>query len=391
MDRPSQESEARRREYAESLNRKVRESKERREREPLPPFGSPTESEARAQAERDQLVARQVREWKEQKERKRRQKVLRRTKAATEASRSSYPLYLRFGEPPKTGRSNTYRREVLALAEAEGAPAGLTIPDALLEEGVSVFRARREEDGSYVVDVSADVQHATLFALLADAGRPAYLLDGREVGFGWVGEPVLSDVRILERLPNRGPDGAPLVRSSGHFGSLVGLFAIPRRLGAALSGRKPDITSSGLQAVLLPHHTEKARRAGLHGPRHALRVAQKAVSLCSETAGADPHVAVLFGLLHDSQRLSDGPDPEHGRRAAEKVPELLHRSLFDATEEQAALLVKAIAEHADGGVSSDPTIGVCWDADRLDLGRCGIKPDPAYLSTGAARKQATGK
>ena len=43
------------------------------------------------------------------------------------------------------------------------------------------------------------------------------------------------------------------------------------------------------------------------------------------------------------------------------------------------------AEHADGTVSSDPTVGACWDADRLDLPRVGITPRPELFSTEAAR------
>lgn len=35
--------------------------------------------------------------------------------------------------------------------------------------------------------------------------------------------------------------------------------------------------------------------------------------------------------------------------------------------------------------TGDPTIATCWDADRLDLLRVGIRPDPARLVTEAAR------
>jgi uncharacterized protein len=47
----------------------------------------------------------------------------------------------------------------------------------------------------------------------------------------------------------------------------------------------------------------------------------------------------------------------------------------------------ACQEHTNGGVSSDPTIGVCWDADRLNLGRVEIRPDPRWLSTKWARSK----
>jgi uncharacterized protein len=50
--------------------------------------------------------------------------------------------------------------------------------------------------------------------------------------------------------------------------------------------------------------------------------------------------------------------------------------------------VEALTYHADGLVSEHPTIGCCWDADRLDLPRCGIRVDPVMLSTPAARRRA---
>ena len=51
------------------------------------------------------------------------------------------------------------------------------------------------------------------------------------------------------------------------------------------------------------------------------------------------------------------------------------------------LLAFACEEHTNGGVGSDPTVGVCWDADRLNLWRVGIRPNPQFLSTQAARSE----
>jgi len=50
------------------------------------------------------------------------------------------------------------------------------------------------------------------------------------------------------------------------------------------------------------------------------------------------------------------------------------------------LLDYAIRHHVDGDVSDDPTIGTCWDADRLDLGRVGIVPDERYMSTARGKE-----
>src|SRR5262249_24487970 len=55
-----------------------------------------------------------------------------------------------------------------------------------------------------------------------------------------------------------------------------------------------------------------------------------------------------------------------------------------------ALLYYACAWHERGRVSDDPTIGACWDADRLDLPRVGTQPMPELMSTeeGKARARA---
>lgn len=138
---------------------------------------------------------------------------------------------------------------------------------------------------------------------------------------------------------------------------------------------------------VLPHVSRVARASRLHGPDHWRRVAKNGEELCRSTPGADPYIVLLFSLFHDSRRFSDGRDPGHGARGAE-LARSLRGSVFEATDEELALLEEACRRHADGGVSRDPTIGVCWDADRLDLGRIGVMPNPRFLSTTAARLQA---
>jgi uncharacterized protein len=51
---------------------------------------------------------------------------------------------------------------------------------------------------------------------------------------------------------------------------------------------------------------------GIHGVAHWARVMENGLRVAGET-GADFEVVRLFALLHDSRRLSDGGDPEHGR------------------------------------------------------------------------------
>jgi hypothetical protein len=40
-----------------------------------------------------------------------------------------------------------------------------------------------------------------------------------------------------------------------------------------------------------------------------------------------------------------------------------------------------------GGLQTDATVGVCFDADRLDFGSVGIEPDLELMSTEAGRKR----
>jgi uncharacterized protein len=122
----------------------------------------------------------------------------------------------------------------------------------------------------------------------------------------------------------------------------------------------------------------------LHGPNHWRRVGAFGMRLCEANPAADAQVVAIFAAIHDSMRVNDVDDPEHGPRAA-ALAARLNNTLFELTAEHLETLQRACRDHADGRVTSDPTIGVCWDADRLDLWRLGISPDPALLSTDAGR------
>lgn len=122
---------------------------------------------------------------------------------------------------------------------------------------------------------------------------------------------------------------------------------------------------------------------GIHGVQHWGRVRTNALMLAHAT-GANARVAELFAIFHDSCRLNDGYDPAHGQRGAEKAL-ALHGRYFDASSWELELLVEACIGHSDGGLDADVTVQVCWDADRLDLGRVGITPDPTRLCTPTAQ------
>ncbi len=124
--------------------------------------------------------------------------------------------------------------------------------------------------------------------------------------------------------------------------------------------------------------------AGIHGPGHWRRVRANGLALAARTNGADPAVIELFALLHDSRRHDDNEDPDHGDRAAALVHDLAAAALLPLDSVRLALLADACSRHTRGEVSDDPTIGCCWDADRLDLSRLLIRPRDRLLSTAAA-------
>ena len=96
-------------------------------------------------------------------------------------------------------------------------------------------------------------------------------------------------------------------------------------------------------------------------------------------------VVRLFAVLHDSRRVNEATDPDHGPRAAEFALSLRGR-LFELPDHEFRLLHRACAGHTHERTHPDVTIQTCWDADRLDLGRVGIMPHPSRLCTEAARR-----
>lgn len=120
-----------------------------------------------------------------------------------------------------------------------------------------------------------------------------------------------------------------------------------------------------------------------HGPDHWARVAENGRRLAGAT-GADLHVVELFALFHDAQRRSEGRDPGHGDRGAELAGRLRGDG-FDLPDRAFGLLQTACRLHTDGLIDADITIQTCWDADRLDLRRVGIRTRLERLCTSAAR------
>lgn len=123
---------------------------------------------------------------------------------------------------------------------------------------------------------------------------------------------------------------------------------------------------------------------GIHGLSHWGRVFANG-SRIAEASGANVRVVQLFAFFHDSKRINDGYDRGHGLRGAEYA-KLLRDEFFEISDAEMELLQVACRDHTDGHTEADVTIQTCWDADRLDLGRVMIIPDPARLCTTAARQ-----
>jgi uncharacterized protein len=113
---------------------------------------------------------------------------------------------------------------------------------------------------------------------------------------------------------------------------------------------------------------------GTHGWPHWVNV-NRAGQQIALYHGLNANVIQLFSVFHDELAFKLRGD----------FPILRDLSLkdFDA-------LYVACADHTDGKTTTDPLVGACWDADRLDLGRVGITPNARYLSTEAGRSIAKG-
>ena len=149
-----------------------------------------------------------------------------------------------------------------------------------------------------------------------------------------------------------------------------------------MQGNSKDPAPRALLALLRSRFALDWR--GIHGAPHWARVRRNGLVLAERT-GAIRRVVSLFAFLHDSCRVDDGRDAEHGQRAAALVCSLRDAGLLCLSDEETELLCIACRHHSDGRVDADVTVQTCWDADRLDLGRVGKHPDPRYLCTPAAR------
>ena len=140
------------------------------------------------------------------------------------------------------------------------------------------------------------------------------------------------------------------------------------------------------RAALLKHLRQRfaINWHGDHGAAHWARVRNNGLMIAAAT-GANMAVVELFAFFHDSCRINEYTDHDHGKRGADLALKLQGR-MFEASVDEMNLLVEACTGHSDGYTEADITVQTCWDADRLDLGRVGIRPNPEYLCTAVAKE-----
>ena len=116
-----------------------------------------------------------------------------------------------------------------------------------------------------------------------------------------------------------------------------------------------------------------------HGVDHWDRVAKFGRMLYQE--GADMDVILAFAYLHDAERMHNGRDINHGKRASGLIDAIRPTQLEALSDEQINKLKRACALHTIEHKTGDITIDICFDADRMDLPRVGITPSPQRMAT----------
>jgi uncharacterized protein len=124
----------------------------------------------------------------------------------------------------------------------------------------------------------------------------------------------------------------------------------------------------------------------IHGPRHWKQVEKNGLMLAKET-GADETIVKLFSIFHDSRRENEHIDNGHGLRGS-GLAKTMRTINFDLPDHSFEILIEACANHTDHKPASNITIAACWDADRLDLPRVDIIPDPDRMGTAPGRRIA---
>lgn len=132
----------------------------------------------------------------------------------------------------------------------------------------------------------------------------------------------------------------------------------------------------------------RIRPSEIHGMSHLERVERNGRKIAACYPEANLNIIVAFAYLHDACRESDNHDPGHGPRAALLVDQIRHSILTTLSDEEIGELKTACRLHTSTHRTGNLNVDICFDADRLDLGRVGIMPDPEKMATQAGAQLA---
>lgn len=96
-------------------------------------------------------------------------------------------IFIRFGEIPENERSGIYVGEDLVS----------------YEDGVSVFPAFYDSDKNVCIGITIPVTKTSLYtlqSLVEYESRPCYLVSGDVIGRGADNEPLIKNVKIIEKI-----------------------------------------------------------------------------------------------------------------------------------------------------------------------------------------------
>ena len=128
---------------------------------------------------------------------------------------------------------------------------------------------------------------------------------------------------------------------------------------------------------------------GDHGITHWQRVFNNTQKLAKHYK-ITSDVFELFALLHDSKRHNELFDEKHGPRAAVFAKKLLNEGVIFLNNDDEKRLLFACANHTvtdtTNPLCNDLVVQICFDSDRLDIGRVGIQPEAQYMATAYAKE-----
>ena len=123
----------------------------------------------------------------------------------------------------------------------------------------------------------------------------------------------------------------------------------------------------------------------LHGLKHWKNV-EKIGHHLANINGTDKELITLFAYIHDLGRENEDEDVGYGERSVTILEDLYNKKIINIKPEKYQKLIYACRNHDSKTAQSDDlNIQTCWDADRLDLWRIGIEPNPKFLFTKEAK------